>query len=149
MTAPVEFPSTTLRFALPLLFSGQAQKEFYLNQALSVIDTVLQGGVSTSLFAPPSAANEGEAFRVLSPATGVWAQREDQLAIWIGGAWHFVQPTIGMTIFDRSASSMLHFNSGWQNASEPAVPVGGTTVDTEARAAVSGLVQALKKMGIF
>jgi len=149
MTAAIEFPSTTPHFALPLLFSGQAQKEFYINQAISVIDSMLQGGVSDSLSTPPANPSEGEAFRVLPSSTGVWAQREDQLAIWIGGSWHYVQPALGMMIFDRAASTMLYFKAGWQNASEPAVPVGGTTVDNEARAAVSDLISALKTMGIF
>ncbi len=109
-----------------------------------MIDSMLQGGVSDSLSTPPGNPSEGEAIRVLPSSTGVWAQREDQLAIWIGGSWHYVLPALGMMIFGRAASIMLHFNAGWKTASEPAVPVGGTTVDNEARAAVSDLIRALK-----
>ena len=149
MTAPVELPSVTKNFSLPFLFSGQAQKEFKINQSLAIIDTVLQQGVSGSLSTPPVSPDEGDCYRILSPADGAWIGQEEKLAVRVGDAWHFVEPFIGFTIFDRGTSSMLHFNNGWQSASEPSMPSGGDTVDTQARAAISDLIQALRKMGIF
>ncbi len=43
MSDPVQFEGATPRFALPLLFAGQAQKEFFVNEALLRADMVLHG----------------------------------------------------------------------------------------------------------
>lgn len=149
MAVSISFPSTTRNLDLPLLFSGQAQKEFSLNQAFTIVDAMLQRGVVSSLNTPPSPAEEGDCYRVLSGATGEWLGHEDSLAIRIGGAWHFVTPKAGMTIFDQTSEQMLLFNAGWVTATGPANPTGGATVDTEARAAISELVEALRIMGLF
>ena len=149
MTVPVEFPSATKNVSLPFLFSGQAQKEFYINQSLSLIDALLQRGIHGSLSMPPSDPLDGDCYRVLSPADGAWIGQEDKLAVQVGGAWHFVEPKVGMTIFDQNASCMLHFNAGWQSAVEPSAPSGGDTIDTQARAAISDLIEALRSTGFF
>jgi len=46
MTDPITFDSTSPRFGLPLLFSGQVQKEVYLNEALSRLDGLTHCGRS-------------------------------------------------------------------------------------------------------
>lgn len=149
MATPISFPSTTTNFSLPLLFAGQAQKEFFVNQSLVVIDALLQSGVADSLTTPPSGPSEGSCYRVTSTAIGDWIGHEDEIAIRIGGAWNFVAPHPGMMVFDQQAESFIHYNLGWQSAAEPAEPSGGTTIDAEARTAIRDLIEALRKVGIF
>lgn len=149
MSEPIPFSSSTPHLRLPMLVPGQAQKEFFVNQALGILDALQSRGVSGSLSAPPALAAEGDAFRVESPATQAWQGRDDHLAVRIGGAWHFVAPQEGMCIFDKAAGYILVFRSGWQNADAPPEPVGGTAIDTQARAAINQLVQVLKAIGIL
>lgn len=149
MADPIAFPSTTPNYSLPLLFTGQAQKEFSLNQALTLIDAILTPSVNASLGTPPPTPDEGESFRVSAPATADWINHEGEIAIRIGGTWQFVQPMAGMTIFDRADAAYWHYNSTWKSASEPAVPTGGSVVDIEARTALTDLIQALRNLGIF
>ncbi|MHA7820400.1 MAG: DUF2793 domain-containing protein [Erythrobacter sp.] len=149
MALPIEFPSTTKHFSLPMLFSGQAQKEFFINQSFVVIDALLQHGVIDSLETPPSDASEGQCFRILANATGDWAGHDDELVVRVANAWHFVLPLEGMRVFDRNAAAMLHYNAGWQAATEPTVPDTGSTVDAEARTVLTELIEALRKIGIF
>lgn len=149
MAVPLEFPSTTKNFSLPMLFSGQAQKEFFINQSLVVIDALLQRGVNDSLVAPPSDPEEGQCFRIKGGAADDWAGHDDELAVRVAGSWHFVLPLDGMCIFDRGAGAILYFNAGWQTATEPSAPSTGSTVDTEVRAALSELIEALRNVGIF
>ncbi|MFU7527311.1 DUF2793 domain-containing protein [Qipengyuania sp. ASV99] len=143
------FPSTTACFALPLLFPGQAQKEFFINQSLTLIDFVLQSGVEGSLSAPPQDPAEGVSYRIKAEATAEWEGHEDEVAVRIGGTWHYISAQSGMTLFDRQAGRFLHYNSGWQIASEPLRPTGGAVIDAEARQALDDLVEALRNMGIF
>ncbi|MAY20470.1 MAG: hypothetical protein CL955_07615 [Erythrobacteraceae bacterium] len=149
MADPIAFPSTTPNYSLPLLFTGQAQKEFSLNQSLTLIDALLTPSVNASTDTPPPTANEGESFRVSAPATGDWTNHEDEIAIRIGGAWQFVQPVTGMTLYDQADAAYWHYNSTWKSAAEPAAPTGGSVVDIEARTALAELIQALRNLGIF
>lgn len=149
MSEPITFPSTTPAIGLPLLIAGQAQKEFFVNQALCVLDALNARTVVSSVSAPPAIANAGESFRVTAPASAAWEGREDHLALLIGGDWHFVDPRDGMQVFDQTAGVQLVFKAGWQAATVPAVPTGGSVIDTEARAAIGGLIQSLLATGML
>jgi hypothetical protein len=54
-----------------------------------------------------------------------------------------------MRLFDRSTGQFVFFHGGWQRPVTPAGASGGTTVDSEARAAIADLVSALTQAGIF
>lgn len=149
MSDPIAFPAATPALALPLLIAGQAQKEFFVNEALCLLDALHARAVIASQPAPPAAAAEGACYRVTTPASGAWAAREDSLAVLIGGAWRFVAPTEGLLIFDRAANSMIIYRSHWQPAQSVAQPAGGATVDAEARAAVTALLTALQAIGLI
>ena len=148
MSDPVTFTSVTPNIGLPLLLAGQSQKEFFVNQSLALLDALQGGSVRASLAAPP-AAQDGDCYRIVAPATEAWAGCEDHLAVWIGGDWHFIAPREGMGVFDIAAGHGLVFRSGWQRGLAPAVPTGGVIVDSQARAAILQLIQSLRAIGIL
>lgn len=148
MTNPIAFPSSTPHFSLPLLFAGQAQKEFFVNQALAVLDALEQRAVLGTRSDPPASPATGDCYRIAASATGDWSQRDDNIAINIGGTWHFVPPAEGMMLFDRTAEQWLWFRSGWQSAAAPSLPTGGTVIDTEARALIGQIVAILQAVGL-
>ena len=86
MANPIEFPSVTPYLSLPLLFLGQAQKEPFINQAMSVIDSLMMGVIEDSLATPPISPEDGTSFRILSGADGDWTGHDGELAIRIGGS---------------------------------------------------------------
>jgi len=149
MSQPVIFSSATPNIGLPLLSSGQAQKEFFINQALGILDALHRNTVSASQPAPPATADEGACLRVTAPATGAWAGCEDHIAIRIGEDWHFVAPREGMRLLDSGADQTLFYAAGWQSAEAPPVPAAGTVIDSEARATLSQLIQALRTLAIL
>lgn len=149
MATPIAFPSTTSNLSLPLLFSGQAQKEFFLNQALSIIDALLLACVVETRAAPPAAPLEASCYLVGGTPTGEWMGHDDELAVHIGGAWQFILPKDGLKVFDQNAGAVLLYRSGWQVAIEPALPSGGSTVDSEARGVIAQLIAELRKVGVF
>ncbi len=148
MSEPFAFPSTTTNFALPLLFSGQSQKEFFVNEALSLIDATLARTVTASQSAPPPAPAEGEIFRVTS-GTAEWTDESDKLAAWIGGSWHFISPTNGALIFDQGAGVFLQFLNGWVSPNTLSSPQGGSVIDVEARNAIDEIIQNLRSFGLI
>lgn len=149
MPDPIALASSTPALGLPLLFAGQAQKEFFVNEGLCLLDALHARAVTASQPAPPSSAADGACYRVTSPATGIWAGEEDRLAILVAGDWHFIVPAEGMMVFDRAAAAFVIYRSHWQPASVVAVPTGGTAIDVEARAALAALITALEIMGML
>lgn len=149
MVAPVSFPTSTPRFALPMLFAGQAQKEFFINQNSALVDALLHASASASQAAPPNDPHEGDCFRIVAPASEDWQGKEDDLAIRIGGAWQFVQPAAGLRVFDEAKAAFLHYDGEWHEVNAPAQAEGGAIVDLEARQMLQALVEALRNAGIF
>lgn len=149
MPDPVTFSNTTSAIGLPLLVPGQAQKEFFVNQAMCLIDALFMRIVKASQPAPPASPDDGECFRITAPATGVWSGRTDRLAVRIGGDWHYIEPSEGMQLFDQTTGQALVFRSQWLSAITPALPEGGLVIDVEAREAISGLLQVMQTAGIL
>ncbi|MGN3974448.1 DUF2793 domain-containing protein [Tsuneonella sp. SYSU-LHT278] len=149
MTDPADFPSTTPRWGLPLLFAGQAQKEFFVNAALSRFDALAHPAIDGEVLAPPADPAEDGCWLVAANGGDAFAGREGQLAFRQAGAWAFVEPREGLRVFDKSAGQYLLFAGVWRREAGVAEPVGGQTVDVEARAAISELIAALSRSGIF
>lgn len=149
MSDPVTFTSATPNIGLPLLLAGQAQKEFFVNQSLAILDSLQSRSVLASLAQPPLVVQDGDCFRVTAPAVLAWVGCEDHIAIQIGGGWHFIAPREGMAVFDSAAGHALVYRSGWQRADAPTVPAGGAIVDVEARTTIDQLIQTLRASGIL
>lgn len=149
MPDPISFTSACPRFALPLLFAGQSQKEFYVNEAHARVDALLHPAVESEASTPPPSPAAGECWLVGSSPTGAWAGHADALACFAAGAWTFVQPRDGMRVFDSSTGQFLLYRGGWIAPAAPTIPAGGATVDTEARTVIAGLIAALAEAGIL
>lgn len=149
MSEPIAFPAGTPNAGLPLLFAGQAQKEFFVNHSLAILDALAPRAVAATLGAPPALPQDGACYLVAPSASGDWSARADHLALAIGGSWHFVAPAEGMLMFDRDAGHWLCFRDGWHSAGAPAAPSGGSVIDTEARVALAQLVESLQTLGLI
>lgn len=149
MSDPVVFESTSPRFALPLLYSGQAQKETFVNESFAITDALLHCSIESETATPPESPADGQNWLVAAGATGEWQGFDQALACRQAGNWLFVTPRDGMRVFDISAGQERIYFGAWKKASPLAEPIGGTTVDVEARAALSELIVALRAVGIF
>jgi len=149
MTEFDESVATTPKTALPLLFSGQTQHEFFINHALSVLDSLIVETVRGWAIEGPDDSADGDAYLVPPSVDGAWKAHANKRAIRVGGDWHFVEPENGQRVFDQSASVMLFFDASWKAAKTPSVPTGGETVDSQARTAIQELVAALRTAGIL
>ena len=149
MSDPISFLSASPRFGLPLLFAGQAQKEFYVNEAHCLTDALLHPAIEGERAEPPTSPADGECWLVASSASGEWAGHDGAIACREAGSWLFVAPRDGIRVLDRSTGQEIRFRAGWRRPAPPAEPNGGTTVDTEARAAISQLLAALAASGVL
>lgn len=149
MSDPIQFTSTTPNFALPLLFAGQAQKEFFVNEAHGLLDALLHPAVEGESSTPPIAPVEGETWLVAASAQGEWLGRGGYLAAYVGARWLLAPPQSGMLLFRKDLGQHAVYTGSWGSAAEPSIPSGGTTIDAEARTAISDLVAALRTAGIL
>jgi hypothetical protein len=160
----------TSRHLLPLLASGQAQKEITHNEAIARIDGMMHGTiVSRNLSAPPASPIAGQLWLVASGASSDWAGQSGNLALWTEGGWRFTQPIEGM-LFWSKADQLFGWYDGldWHWGDWPvtkltangvqlvgaaglliANPTGGSTVDSQARSAIVSILQLLRTHGLL
>ncbi len=78
----------TTHLLLPFILAAQAQKHVTHNEALRVLDGIVQLSVKDrDLTAPPGSPSEGDRYIVAATATGEWAGWEGDVALWTDGAW--------------------------------------------------------------
>jgi len=162
--------STTERLALPLLTPGQAQKEFFHNEALQALDALVAGCVEEGpRNDPPTAPVPGSVYLVGDAPTGEWDGHAGALAAWTSGGWRFQAGGEGMTQRLRTSGLTAAYRGGaWEvgavrgssftvngikvvgsQQTAIAAPAGGTVVDTQARSAISAILTALRAHGLI
>lgn len=131
------------------MLAGQAQRELFVNECLARIDGLLHAAIEGVANAPPAEPGEGQCWLVGTSPTGVWTGQGGRLALYQSGQWLFQPARDGMRLLDRSNGVERRFAGEGRMASRPALPSGGTTVDTEARSALSALIDSLGQAGIL
>ncbi len=144
--------TTTPHFPLPYLFAAQAGKEITHNEALLLIDLLLHrrvlavGGNPANLLTP----TDGQAWIVATNATGDWAGRDGQIALFGAGAWRYISPPNGMMVWVESSGGWMRRNGQvWQTP--PAAPAisANANQDEGARTALSSVISALTAWGLL
>lgn len=87
---------TTTNLLLPYILAAQAQKHVTHNEALSLLDGLVQLTVlDRDLTAPPGTPADGDRYIVGSGATGDWAGWDLNVALWTDGTWLRPPPRAG------------------------------------------------------
>jgi len=102
---------------LPRLEAAQSQKHVTHNEALLLIDGVLQLAVnSRALAAPPESPTEGARYLVSTGASGAWAGHDGDLAIYAALAWRFLTPRDGWRMWVSDEAAFLIFDgTSWSD----------------------------------
>lgn len=160
----------TPRWALPLLFAGQAQKEVFHNEALTLIDALLHGRVeSADIATPPASPVVGQCWIVAAGASGAWAGQAGKVACWSEGGWRFLAPRAGVRVdvADRG-HALRHDGTAWRDGAVRgdglyldgnrvvtarqaaiAAPSGGAVIDAQARSTIATILAALRAHGLI
>ena len=109
---------STTNLLLPYLMAAQAQKHVTHNEALRLLDGLVQLSVtSRGLTAPPAGPADGDRYIVASGATGGWAGWDLNVALWTDGAWLRLPPRAGWRAWVEDEAVLLVRNgAGWETA---------------------------------
>lgn len=103
--------SDTARLGLPLIAAAQAQKHVTHNEALLLLDALVQCAVlDKDLAAPPVSPAEGSRYLVAAAPTGAWSGRAGAIAIRQDGVWIFANPGAGFVVFVADETTLYVFD---------------------------------------
>jgi hypothetical protein len=160
----------TSRYGLPMLASGQAQKEVTHNEALLLLDAMAHITIeSRNQSVPPTSPQLGQIWLIAAAPTGQWQDRAGQLAVWSSGGWRYIVPNTGMILWSISDGVFIYYDGSlWVVGSWPvqqlmvsgqrviaarqaaiADPAGGTSADTQARVAIVNILNTLRTHGLI
>lgn len=162
--------SGTARLQLPLLSTGQAQKEITVNEALQALDVLTAGAVEEGLRNDPPATPEiGSSYIVGGAPTGDWTGKSQCLAAFTSGGWRLLPPIPGMAVYVKADDQWANYRAGtWEigtirgtsvvldgkqvvgnQVAAIADPSAGTIIDAEARAAIAQMLGAMRQHGLI
>lgn len=102
--------------SLPYLLPAQAQKHVTHNEALARLDVAVQLAViARDVTAPPASPAQGDRYLVPAGASGDWAGRDGEIAVYDMNTWGFQAPVAGWVARVLSEDAQLRFDgSAWQ-----------------------------------
>ena len=148
-----ELPSDrSTHLDLPYIQPAQAQKHVTHNEALRLLDAVVQLSViSRTTATPPAAPGPGARYLLPAGATGAWAGQEPgTLALHDDGAWQFIAPQTGWRAWIAEEGRMaVHDGTGWAVPDLQNLDLLGvnTTADATNRLAVASEATLLTHAG--
>lgn len=160
----------TARLAMPLIAAGQAGKELTHNEALALLDMLVQPAVeAVGINAPPTDPQPGQCWILGNAPTGSWAGHAGALAGWTSDGWRFVAPGEGFAAWCKSSAKPVAYRNGlWQEGDVVAGriviggkqvlgartgaivdPAGGSVIDDKARTAITAILGTLRQHGLI
>jgi hypothetical protein len=107
----------TTNLALPYIVGNQNQKHITHNEALRMLDALVQLSVADrDLSVPPAEPEEGTRYIVTDGASGAWTGWEGCIAAYLDGAWMRFQPLAGWLAWVVDESKLLCYDgANWSD----------------------------------
>ncbi len=106
---------------LPYLLAAQAQKHVTHNEALRLLDAMVQlSALDRTRTTPPASPADGDRHLVASGATGLWAGWDMNIAFWVDGVWMRLVPRQGWLVWIAAEQVFLVWNGTvWEPVGVP------------------------------
>ncbi len=95
---------------LPYLVESQASAEIIYNDALNIIDALLQLSVKDrDLTTPPGSPAQGDRYLVATGGSGDWVSQDGKIAAYYNG-WIFITPKEGFSMWVDDENVRLNYD---------------------------------------
>lgn len=135
--------TTSPDLGIPFIDQQQAQPEVTHNEALLLLQAVLNGVISVGLNTPAVGPTIGDSYVLGAAPTGTWSGRANCIAIWSGTAWDFIPGETsagtpitmgarqeGLRVWNKALDRMYVWTgSEWVQAIAIATVASATTTD--------------------
>lgn len=113
--------TNTPNLDLPYIMPGQAQKHVTHNEAIRRLDAITHLSVlSMNISTPPADPIEGARYGISDTPVGAWAEHAGRIAVSQDGAWAYLMPQDGWTLWVHDTQALQIFSSGnWTDAIPP------------------------------
>lgn len=101
---------TTPNLAMAELSTSQAQKEITHNDALRVLDALVQTGIQDKDLTTPPSHTHGYCWIVAIGATGAWSGKDGKVAQSYNSAWYFLTPKEGWRVWIMDEDTTYIYN---------------------------------------
>jgi len=111
----------TTHLLLPYILASQAQKHVTHNEALRLLDAMVQLSVlDRDLTAPPASPADGDRYLVAASASGLWAGWDLNVAFWIDGVWQRLVPRPGWLAWVADEATLFAWDGlAWDSIGVP------------------------------
>ena len=142
---------TSARFALPLIIASQAQKHLTHNEALALLETLVQPVVQDiAALAPPADPAEADCVIVGSGAAGDFAGKDGMIAAFLADTWHFHTPQAGWLVVHAGDGAAHVFDgSTWGPLVDLAVQDNLTRIGINAAASTGNRLTVASNASLF
>lgn len=108
--------NSTGRLHFPYIVQSQSQKEVTHNEALNLLDVLIQAVVQdVGLDTPPGSPTLGDCYIIGTSPTGAWAGKAGYIAQAIEGGWYFVAPFKQLKVWVESLDLEYYYDGfAWQ-----------------------------------
>lgn len=109
--------TTTAHLNIALVEQNQSQKEVTVNEALVVMDAILNTGViDKDLATPPGSPTAGDVYIVAASGTGDWSGNDGKIAYY-NQLWKFITPREGMVFWVNDENRLYSYDgAAWVTA---------------------------------
>lgn len=137
---------------LPYIQPAQAQKHVTHNEALALLDVLVQlAVVDHTMVTPPATPDIGDRYIVGAGGQGLWVGYDQHVAVWDGNLWNFHEPDAGWEAYSIAGDMKLRFDgTAWMavsGATELEQLGINTTADTTNRLVVNAPATLLNHEG--
>ncbi len=133
--------NNTPNLKMPNIEAAQAQKHVTHNEALRLLDALVQLSVNDrDLTTAPLSPGDGACYIVAASATGTWAGKDQQIAAWQDNAWSYYVPQEGWLAWVADEDKLLAWDGTvWSEVSSGGGGGGGSTVLNPADGGLVGI----------
>lgn len=105
---------------MPFIMPSQAQKHVTHNEALLLLDAIVQLSIIEERDSPPPTPQPGARFVIATGATGEWSDHVARIATWQDGYWAYTRPKAGWRAWFETTGRLKVFDgSAWKDLPLP------------------------------